>query len=76
MKHNAMRLEYCGLGVYGSRQAAPDVDATELAVAVSAVVYGSKSALYRQRAREVATKCRQAGGRVKAADFILDQLQL
>ncbi|TRM60116.1 hypothetical protein BD626DRAFT_538877 [Schizophyllum amplum] len=40
--HNAMRLEYCGLGVYGSRQAAPDVDATELAVAVSAVVYGSK----------------------------------
>ncbi|TRM64379.1 glycosyltransferase family 1 protein [Schizophyllum amplum] len=73
---DAMRLEYCGLGVYGSRSAAPDVDATELAVAVSTVVSGPKSVVYRRRAREVATRCRQGGGRVKAADLVLEQLEL
>ncbi|TRM69952.1 glycosyltransferase family 1 protein [Schizophyllum amplum] len=71
---NATRLEYCGLGVYGSKTAAPGVDPGELEQAMLRVVSGPESVEFRYRAREVGIKCREAGGRERVADSILDYL--
>ncbi|TRM69953.1 glycosyltransferase family 1 protein [Schizophyllum amplum] len=73
---NAIRVEYRGLGVYGSRGSAPSIRSEELGEAVWRVVSGPDSAEYRRRARHVGEICREAGGRERVADAILDYLSL
>ncbi|TRM68639.1 glycosyltransferase family 1 protein [Schizophyllum amplum] len=69
--YNATTAEYAGLGVYGNQTCAPDVDAKELSVALTRVTSGQEGARFRERAREVGVKCREAGGRKRAADIVL-----
>ncbi|KAJ7585021.1 hypothetical protein C8J56DRAFT_140957 [Mycena floridula] len=69
---NAVKIEYHGLGVYGNRNVAPDVEAVEFGKAVSRVVGGGKEALgFRESASRVSQLCREAGGRRTAVDHIL-----
>lgn len=70
---NANRAEYRGVGIYGNRSVAPDVDADEFAAALSRVVgNGPEAEGYRSRALEISALCRAAGGRRAAVDRILE----
>ncbi|KAI4526766.1 glycosyltransferase family 1 protein [Schizophyllum commune Loenen D] len=72
--YNAVAVEYAGLGVYGNKTCAPDVDAKELSVALARVSSGEEGARFRERAREAGVECREAGGRKTAADIVLSLL--
>jgi len=70
---NANRAEYRGIGIYGNRSAAPDIDADEFAAALSRLVGpGSEAQGYKSRALEISGLCRAAGGRRAAVDRILE----
>jgi UDP:flavonoid glycosyltransferase YjiC (YdhE family) len=70
---NANRAEYRGIGVYGNRSSAPDIDAEEFAAALSRTVGpGPEAEGYRSRALEISGLCRAAGGRKAAVDRILE----
>ncbi|EPS27025.1 putative UDP-galactose:ceramide 1-beta-galactosyltransferase [Penicillium oxalicum 114-2] len=64
----ATRVEWLGIGVNGSRAAAPDIDAEELSQALCRVLTDEN---IRSRARAVKTLCKEEG-RVKAHDEILE----
>ncbi|TRM59469.1 hypothetical protein BD626DRAFT_508407 [Schizophyllum amplum] len=75
--NTASTAEYVGLGVYGNKSCAPDIDAVELSLAIRAVVdkaEGQENS-YQRKAREVAAVCVAAGGRARAADILLEQLE-
>ncbi|KAL1739036.1 glycosyltransferase family 1 protein [Schizophyllum fasciatum] len=72
--YNAVAVEYAGLGVYGNKTCAPDVDAKELGVALARVTSGQEGAQFQAKAREAGVKCREAGGRKTAADVVLSLL--
>ena len=72
--YNAVAVEYAGLGVYGNKTCAPDVDAKELSVALARVTSGEEGVRFRERAREAGVECREAGGRKTAADVVLSLL--
>lgn len=70
---NANRAEYRGIGIYGNRGVAPDIDADEFATALSRIVGPSPEAEgYRSKAAEISGLCRAAGGRKAAVDRILE----
>jgi len=70
---NANRAEYRGIGIYGNRGVAPDIDAEEFAAALSRVVGdGPEAEGYRSRALEIRALCQVAGGRRAAVDRILE----
>ncbi|KAI5885043.1 glycosyltransferase family 1 protein [Schizophyllum commune H4-8] len=73
--YNAVAAEYAGIGVYGNKTCAPDIDATELSVAVKRITSGEEGACFKKRAEEVGIKCREAGGRKRAADIVLNLLK-
>ncbi|KAL1715538.1 glycosyltransferase family 1 protein [Schizophyllum commune] len=73
--YNAVAAEYAGIGVYGNKTCAPDIDATELSVAVKRITSGEEGARFKKRAEEVGVKCREAGGRRRAADIVLSLLK-
>ena len=72
--YNAVAAEYAGIGVYGNKTCAPDVDAKELSVALARVTSGEEGARFREKAREAGVGCREAGGRKTAADVVLSLL--
>ena len=67
---NANRAEYWGIGIYGNKAVAPDIDAGEFAAAV--VGPGPEAEGYRTRALEISGLCRAAGGRRAAVDRVLE----
>ncbi|KAJ7600417.1 hypothetical protein C8J56DRAFT_8619 [Mycena floridula] len=70
---NAIKAEYHHLGIYGNRNAAPDVEAVEFGKAVSRIMRDSKEALeFRASTSRVSQLCREAGGRKTAVDHILE----
>lgn len=70
---NATRAEYRGIGIYGNKGVAPDIDADEFAAALYRVAGPSFEAeAYRTRALEISGLCRAAGGRRAAVDRILE----
>lgn len=70
---NANRAEYRGIGIYGNKGVAPDIDADEFAAALSRVAGpGPEVENYRTRALEISGLCREAGGRRAAVDRILE----
>ncbi|KAL1675311.1 glycosyltransferase family 1 protein [Schizophyllum commune] len=72
--YNAVAVEYVGLGVYGNKTCAPDIDAKELSEALARVTSGEEGVGFRERARAAGLKCREAGGRKAAADIVLSLL--
>ena len=70
----AVRVEYLGIGIYGSRKSttAPRANGAELGEALLTVVVDSeKSRTMKAKAKELAKVCNAYGGRAKAADTIL-----
>ena len=72
----AIRVEYLGIGIYGSRKSksAPKANGVEFGEALIALndEGNGNSRLVRERARKLAEVCNAYGGRVKAADKILE----
>ncbi|PTU19711.1 hypothetical protein P175DRAFT_0525244 [Aspergillus ochraceoroseus IBT 24754] len=66
---NAARAEWLGIGVYGNKTRAPNIDAKELSKALRKVV-GNDS--YHQKATELAKLCQIKEGRCLAAERIVD----
>ena len=72
----ANRVEYLGIGVYGSRTAAPRVGAWELSRALMRVLGdGDEAVSMSRKARELAEIAGKVGGRVKATEKILEILE-
>lgn len=72
----AIRVEYLGIGIYGSRKSksAPKANGVEFGEALLALndERNENSRLIRERARKLAEVCNAYGGRAKAADKILE----
>jgi len=61
-----------GVGLYGNKSSAPGVNAVEFGRALSRVTdMGSEGIKMREKALWIAERCRRAGGREAAVDFIL-----
>ena len=63
----ADRVEWLGVGLWGSRKSAPKATADELAAALTGVVGGPESEGMRQRAKALAAKVGGTNGRALAA---------
>jgi hypothetical protein len=69
----AARVEYLGIGIYGNKNVAPDIEAVEFGAAVARLVLpGKESEGFRTRAKAVAEACRNAGGKRAAVDKLLE----
>jgi UDP:flavonoid glycosyltransferase YjiC (YdhE family) len=72
----ANRVEYLGIGVYGSRNTSPRVEAVELSKALMRVMgHGKEASLMKTKARKLAEIIGQVGGRVRACDKIVEILE-
>ena len=69
----AVRAEYLGIGIYGNKNVAPDIEAVEFGTAVARLVRpGGESEGFRMRAKGVAEVCRKAGGKRQAVDKLME----
>jgi hypothetical protein len=66
---NAARAEWLGIGVYGNKSRAPNIDAKELSKALLKVM---GNASYKTKALELAKLCHKKEGRVAAAEKIVE----
>lgn len=72
----ANRVEWLGIGVYGSRTAAPSVQAGELSRALLKVLGNdSEASSMRKKAKELAAVSAVPGGRRKACEKIIEILE-
>ncbi len=72
----ANRVEWLGVGVWGSRTAAPSVEAEELSKALLKVLGPSTEASrMKEKARELATTSARPGGRKKACEKLIEILE-
>ena len=72
----AVRAEYRGIGIYGNKNVAPDIEAVEFGTAVSRLVRpGKESEGFKTRARVVAEACRKAGGKRTAVDKLIEIIE-
>jgi len=73
----ANKVEWLGIGVYGSRRTAPNVEASELSRAFLKVLDDSEEASRMvSRARELADISGKVGGRSRACDKIVELLKM
>ena len=71
----ANKVEWLGIGLWGSKKAAPGVEAAEFAKALSRVVgEGVERNSMLEKVRELAILCKKAGGRKSAASIVGDLL--
>ena len=69
----AARAEYLGIGIYGNKNVAPDIEAVEFGTAVARLVRpGNESEEFRTRAKIVAEACQKAGGKSTAVDKLIE----
>ena len=72
----ASRVEYLGIGIYGSKSCSPKVKAEEFGNALMRVV-GHESQRFREKARKLQGVCQERGfGRVVGAKKVLGLAQL
>jgi len=72
----AVRAEYRGIGIYGNKNVAPDIEAVEFGTAVARLVRpGKESEGFMTRAKAVAEACRKAGGKRAAVDKIIEIIE-
>jgi UDP:flavonoid glycosyltransferase YjiC (YdhE family) len=75
----AARVEYLGIGIYGSKKSksAPEADGAELGEALIAVTDDhERSRSMNEKAKKLAEVCNKYGGRAKAADKILEKCKV
>ena len=70
----ATRVEYLGIGVWGSRKAAPRVEAEELGTALLKVIDSDKSAAMAENAKAIAAPLAKTVGREIACEKIIELL--
>lgn len=71
----AKRVEFLGIGKFGSPKHAPKVSVKELGQKLSQVGFGPKAGQYKQKAKEFAELCaKDGGGRRIAANKILEMM--
>jgi hypothetical protein len=69
----AARAEYRGIGIYGNKNVAPDIEPAELGAAIARLVQpGKESEGFRTRAKVVSEACRKAGGKRRAVDKLIE----
>jgi hypothetical protein len=69
----ATRAEYAGIGIYGNRSVAPEIDAVEFGAAVSRLLApGEEAERFAQKAKEIGEVCRMAPGKRGAVTKILE----
>jgi hypothetical protein len=69
----AARAEYVGIGIYGNRSVAPEIDGTEFGTAISRLLSPSEEAeKFTRRAKEIGEICRGAPGKKGAVAKILE----
>ena len=72
----AIRAEYVGIGIYGNRSVAPDIDSTEFGAAVSRLLSRSEEAeKFTQKAKAIGELCRSAPGKQGAVAKILELVE-
>lgn len=72
----ANRVEYLGIGIYGSRSSAPRVEAGELSRALMRVLSGGEESVrMKAKAAELMEISGRVGGRVKAYEKIVEFLE-
>lgn len=72
----ANRVEWLGIGVYGSRSAAPSVEARELSQALFKVLgHTPEASRMKEKARELVAISARPGGRKKACKKIIEFLE-
>ena len=72
----AARVEYVGIGIYGNRSVAPDIDATEFGAAISRLLSPSEEAeKFAEKAKEIGELCMGAPGKKGAAAKILELVE-
>jgi hypothetical protein len=68
----AARAEYVGVGIYGNRRVAPDIEAVEFGEALTRLLRpGEELKAFRTRAKAIAEACRKGGGKRLAVDKLL-----
>lgn len=69
----AVRAEYRGIGIYGNKSVAPDIEAVEFGEAVKRLVLpGKESEGFRTRAQAIGELCKKAGGKRTAVDKLVE----
>ena len=72
----ANRVEYLGIGTYGSREAAPRVETVELTHAIMRVMDdGPEARSMREKSKALAETVNKVGGRIKARDRVIEILE-
>ena len=72
----AVRAEYRGIGIYGNKRVAPEIEVVEFGTAITRLVQpGGESEGFRTRAKTVAEACRKAGGRRTAVDKLIEIIE-
>jgi len=72
----AVRAEYVGIGIYGNRSVAPDIDATEFGAAISRLLSPKEEAeKFAKKAEVIGELCRGAPGKKGAAVKILELVE-
>lgn len=72
----ANKVEWLGIGVYGSRKAAPGVEATEFSRALLRILDdGEEASRMSVKAKELAVIAGKVGGRKKASEKIIELLE-
>lgn len=70
----ATRVEYLQIGVWGSRNAAPRVEAEELGMALITVIDSDSSAAMAEKAKAIAAPLAKTAGREVACEKIIEFL--
>ena len=72
----AVRAEYVGIGIYGNRSVAPEIDAVEFGAAISRLLSPSEEAeKFALKAKEIGEICRGAPGKKGAVAKILELVE-
>ena len=72
----AVQAEYRGVGIYGNKNVALDIEAIEFGTVVARLVRpGKESEGFRTRAKAVAEACRKAGGKRTAVDTLIQIME-
>jgi hypothetical protein len=69
---NAIKAEFRGFGIYGNKQAAPEIEAEEFGNALKRIIGGNESFKFQESAKLVRDLCVRAGGKTAAADRVME----
>lgn len=71
----AARVEYFGVGVWGTKQTAPAINGLELGDAFLRILHGEESSTIQEKAKAIASKFGPVEGRVVACEKLIELMQ-